>query len=162
MNKERYELCKKLIGDGKWIIDLENGEVIGKRGGKGCPTHRGDLSLGVQVDGRYRSFKVCEIIAVAGGLNLIDKEVDHIDGNIQNNRLENLQPLGKTENIRKHFSDTSKNYLIGNEQVWEGIQILSELGMEVIEIAEVMGISRETVILIKKKHGAVKQYKREG
>ena len=159
MNKERYELCKKLIDEGTWNIDLVNGIVTGRRGGNGSPSGRGDLRLGVHVKGKYTSFKVCEIISVACGLDIIDKEVDHIDGNFMNNKPENLQPLDKSDNIKKHFSDNSSSYLVRNEQVWEGIQILTDLGMELKEMAEVMGVSRETILLIKKRHGAIKKYR---
>ena len=159
MNKGRYELCKKLINEGRWNIDLEKGVVTGRKGSNGNSTGRGDLHLGVQANGKYVSFKVCEIIAVACGLDIIDKEVDHIDGNFMNNKPENLQPLDKSDNIKKHFSDNPNSYLVSNEQVWEGIQILTDLGMELKEMAEVMGISRETIILIKKRHGAIKKYR---
>ena len=31
MRKDRYELCKKLIEEGQWQIDLENGIVTGRK-----------------------------------------------------------------------------------------------------------------------------------
>lgn len=101
MRKERYNLCKKLIDEVKWNINLDTGEVIGERGGKGFIGNKGYLRLRVRVNGKNTDFKVHEIVAIAGGLNPSGTTIDHINSNKLDNRLCNLQLLSRADNSSK-------------------------------------------------------------
>lgn len=101
MRKDRYELCKKLIEEGQWQIDLENGIVIGRKGGIPHPTNRGYLAFDVRRSPKLYRFLVHEIIIIAQGLCPVDITIDHIDGNKLNNKPSNLQLLTRGENARK-------------------------------------------------------------
>ena len=101
MRKDRYELCKKLIEEGQWQIDLENGIVVGRKGGSPHPTNRGYLAFDVRRSPKLYRFFVHEIIIIAQELCLVDITIDHIDGNKLNNKPSNLQLLTREENARK-------------------------------------------------------------
>lgn len=102
MNKERYDMCKKFIEEGRWDIDVAEGIVIGKKGGIGRPDGgTGYLKHTVSYMGKKYNFRDHEIIAIAGGMYPVDVTVDHINGNKLDNRFCNLQMLSNTDNIRK-------------------------------------------------------------
>lgn len=114
MNKERYDMCKKFIEEAIWDIDVTKGIVIGKRGGTAKPDgSSGYLKQSAYYKGKSYNFRVHVIIAVAGGLYPVDTTIDHINGNILDNRICNLQLLSNTDNIRKsmvgtHHSEETK------------------------------------------------------
>lgn len=102
MNKERYDMCKKLIEEGRWNIDLAKGVVIGKRGSIGRPDgSNGYLKHTICYMGKNYNFRDHEIIAIAGGMYPVGVTIDHINGNKLDNRLCNLQLLSNADNIRK-------------------------------------------------------------
>ena len=101
MRKDRYELCKKLIEEGQWQIDLENGIVVGRKGGSPHPTNRGYLAFDVRRSPQLYRFFVHAIIIIAQELCPVDITIDHIDGNKLNNKPSNLQLLTREENARK-------------------------------------------------------------
>lgn len=106
MIKDRYELCKRFIAEGRWEIDLENGIVTGKKGSNGRPNNYGYLVLGVTVNDVRYHFCVHEIIAVAGGLVPIDTTIDHINNDMLDNRLSNLQLLSSDDNNKKGWQNS--------------------------------------------------------
>ena len=114
MNRGRYEMCRKFIEGGMWNIDVTKGVVIGKRGGISKPDgSSGYLKQSAYYRGKTYNFRVHEIIAVAGGLHPVDATIDHINGDILDNRICNLQILSNADNIRKsqvgtHHSEETK------------------------------------------------------
>lgn len=97
IKKERLEVLEKVID--YWNVDLEEGVITTPRGTNGCLNKEGRLATSVRYKGESYSFYVHEIIAYVGGLDLLDKEVNHIDGNKTNNRLYNLECVTKEENL---------------------------------------------------------------
>lgn len=106
MRKDRYDFLKdaliKYNKRSNFNIDLETGEMVG-------------LSKFTTPDGYYRvsmchnhkkkQFYLHEIIAVYGGLDVVDKTINHIDGNKKNNSIHNLEGLSMEDN-RQHAVDT--------------------------------------------------------
>ena len=157
MNNRRYETLKECIDANYWNIDLKNGIVIGKKGGKGSPDSNGYLIMTVKYKGIYEHFSVHEIIAVAGGLCPIDITIDHINGNQLDNRFENLQLLSLEDNTYKSHKDW-KNPCCGSnhpksklndEKVIEIKKLLKE-GYSLNGIADLFGVSKKLIINIKK------------
>lgn len=129
MNRKRFELCKKYIEDGGWIIDLDKGIVTGKKGSTGCVDATGYLILGIGYEGVVVNFGVHEIIAVAGGLIPIDTTIDHINGDKLDNRLCNLQLLSNVDNVKKAFS-SAKILCIETGAIWNNsLEIEESLGI---------------------------------
>lgn len=133
MIKDRYELCKRFIAEGRWEIDLENGIVTGKFGSKGTPDGSGYLQVGVSYNSKCYIFKVHEIIAIAGGLDITNTTVDHINCNKQDNRLCNLQLLSRESNISKaHLGkEGSKGSVNGYSRLTE--EQVAEIKMMLID-----------------------------
>lgn len=146
MTKERYELCKRFIEEGRWEIDLDKGIVIGKRGSMGTPDKDGYRRLGVSYKGKPVWFATHEIIAIAGGLVPIDITVDHINGDKLDNRLSNLQLLSRSNNSSKgNEGEVNPAHKLTRQEVAE-IKLLvhySDLKQEVI--AWLYGIHSSTV-----------------
>lgn len=104
--------------------------MIGKRGSRGCLGSSHYLEIGYKDGNTYR---VHEIIAVDGGLDILNNTVDHVNGNKLDNRLCNLQVLSLEDNTRKggkeptRYSQGSQHYKssLTNEDVKE-IQLMLE------------------------------------
>lgn len=99
MRKDRFDRLGKLLEKykDKLVIDLETGTVTGVS----TPIRSRYLQLGLWMDGEQYHYCVHEIIAFVGGLDLVDKTVNHINGNRLDNRLSNLEVLSMEDN-RKH------------------------------------------------------------
>lgn len=107
MNIERLTHLNKYIDELE--IDIENGLILNRSAynvGK-------EKYLGIKLHSRM--FKVHEVIAVAGGLDILDMTVDHLDFNIRNNRLDNLEPVTREENSRRNCGGWAKKRLYNEE-----------------------------------------------
>lgn len=153
MLERRYNKLKELILKGKWRIDLDNGVVIGRNGGKGTPDKDGYLYTRVFDNHKEYKYMIHEIIAVAGGLNPIGSTVDHINNNKTDNRLCNLQVLsreantskankGRTDILKGSAVVTSK---LTEQQVLQVKAILIDGSLTQQQIADYYGVSQTTI-----------------
>lgn len=121
MNKDRYELCKRFIEEGRWDVNLEEGTARGTYGSMGSHDTHGYLTLRVSENGKSYMFGVHEIIAIVGGLVPIDITIDHINGDKLDNRFCNLQLLSNEDNVSKahigkQLSDKTKKKIGDTQQ----------------------------------------------
>ena len=103
MEKERLEVLEQVIS--YWEVDVENGIITTPKGSHGA-LHRGRLMTTVIFNGRQYTYFVHQIIAFVGGLDLLDKDVNHIDGDKLNNKISNLECITRLENL-KHARDNN-------------------------------------------------------
>ncbi|MBG0967565.1 HNH endonuclease signature motif containing protein [Bacillus sp. SRB3LM] len=141
MKKERVDILK--IGLSRWEVDLEAGTVKTRKGIASTIDKDGYVRIGVKHEGKYCNFGVHEVIAYAAGLDLDGKEVNHKDGNKQNNSISNLEAATRKENIVHSFKTGLNKGPKGSEH---GRAILNE--QQVAEIKEVLktgghGIGRQ-------------------
>lgn len=101
------------------VFKYENGQLywIGKRRGAqknkpiGCKV--GEGYVGCMLDGKHYLIHRLIYLYVNGYMPIYD--IDHINGNRSDNRIENLRPVtkqGNQQNIRKAYT-TSKSGLLG-------------------------------------------------
>lgn len=104
MEKEKLEILRKVID--YWEIDLENGIIVTPRGTNGTLANDGRLVANAPYGNKKYRFYVYQIIAFAGGLDLLDKDVNHIDGDKSNNKISNLECITRKENL-EHQSENN-------------------------------------------------------
>lgn len=100
MNEQRLSLLKETIED--YIVDLENGTVVMKCGKEPYLSSENRLHFSPYLRDLKRTsiLYVHEIIAFKSGLDLLNKEVNHIDGDKTNNKPSNLECVTREENLR--------------------------------------------------------------
>jgi len=100
MAKDNFILSKELLHD---LFEYRDGELFWKKTGKG---RRLDLKAGnLRPDGRtdiylqnklYRSHRIIYMMFYGE----MPEEIDHIDGNPKNNKIENLRKVKHSENMQ--------------------------------------------------------------
>ena len=72
---------------------------------KGCVNNKGYVKVRLSKEGKYRTYALHQVVAMAFLDHIpnyrLDKVVDHIDENKQNNRLDNLQIISNSENVKR-------------------------------------------------------------
>lgn len=108
MDLNKYNTIKELLP--MWDVDIEQGIVRTKRGQITRKCKAGYLEVHAYKDGKHYYIRVHQIIAVAGGLDCIGKDIDHIDGNKLNNRLDNLEAVTPMENTLRAWAQGQSKY----------------------------------------------------
>lgn len=151
MNKQRYEVCKRCIEDGRWDINLETGVVTGRGGSTGYSNGK-YLMLDVSYKNKKYQFKVHEIIAIAGGLYPVDITIDHINNNKLDNRFCNLQLLSRKDNTSKQRAGKPnakgtqhKNAKLTEDDIPVIRQLLASGKYSQREIADMYGVHKSTI-----------------
>lgn len=109
-------------------------------------------------DGSKRTYRVHRLVLMAFKPieNMENLEVNHIDGNKRNNKLENLEWCNSSENQKHAFDlglqkarkgEKSNLFKLSQEQI-DKIFVLRKEGMTQREIAEIMGCSRSNISYI--------------
>jgi hypothetical protein len=151
MKEYRFTLLGILLNkyEGKLRIDTENGTVVGL---KNSENHKGYLVVKFWHEKKSRDYRVHELIAYVGGLDLVGNTVNHINGNKKDNRLINLECISALENHRK-AKDTN-SFLCGSEV--RGSKLTEDLVNEIrtiytgkwgeqTEMAKKYGVDQSTV-----------------
>lgn len=150
MNRDRFERLHELIKN--YDVDISKGMVISKRTKKPLSPllQNGYLRVNLWYPGtrNYMPYYVHEIIAFAGGLDVIEKTVNHIDGNKTNNAVSNLETLSLSDNIKHAFKtglsnksgENNHNAILTKGDV-EIIREMGQKGLAAKEIAEKFGIT---------------------
>lgn len=112
----KKEIWKDIKGYEKYyeVSTLGNVRRKGKlKNLKPAPNNKGYLSVGLSVNGIQKTKYIHNLVAV-NFLNHrpegMSKVIDHIDGNKENNKLDNLQILSNRENISKYITKNRKRY----------------------------------------------------
>ena len=157
MKRARYEHLAEAIK--RWKVDIEKGEIYTRKGLNNRINMDGYSVIGSRIDGKYVQFGVHEVIAFAGGLDLLgeDKEVNHINGIKTDNRIENLEITTRRENIIHSFKtglnsgrklESHNSAKLTNEDVLE-IRKQLENGVKGKDLAEKYGVNKTTISHIK-------------
>lgn len=133
-----YEGLYKISNTGK-VNSLISGKIL-----KPFPNNKGYLYVKLTKDGQHKTFSVHRLVANVFIPNVESmQQVNHIDGNKQNNCAENLEWCNDFEN-RTH---AYKNGLRKMETII-GIEMLSTNGNCIKEFLSISEASRETGINI--------------
>lgn len=143
----KYENRKPYRGR-RFYIDIENGNVEGINW---FTTHDGYKRCSLCCDNVKKQFYIHEIIAFKGGLDIVGKTINHIDGNKENNSISNLEAIS----IKDNKAHAKKNGLVatgsknGNSVLTEHqvitIKKLASKGGTSSDIAKVMELNYYTV-----------------
>lgn len=96
MKETRLEILKKVIS--RWEVDIAEGKVVTRYGEATACLSNGYKIVSTAYRTKNYQFCVHEVIAFAGGLDLLNKTVDHVNGNKKDNRIENLEVVSRREN----------------------------------------------------------------
>lgn len=105
-------LIRTALDEGLILADTEKGILYRSNGRRIVPemNRKGYLRFRIRVDGRKCHFCVHRVIYIASGRSIPEGcHIDHINGNKQDNRLCNLQPLTDSENKRKQSAMRKEN-----------------------------------------------------
>lgn len=106
------DLIRKALAEGIITADTESGVIYWANGKRVTPemNQKGYLRFRITVGGRKCHFRVHRVIYMASkGSIPKGYHIDHINGNKQDNRIRNLQPLTDSENRRKQAWMRSEN-----------------------------------------------------
>lgn len=101
MSPHTYEAA--LYAMRNWTVYPETGEIYTRQGLAKCVGVRGYMLVSSYYKEQKYTFKQHQIIVIAAGLNPVGYDVNHIDGNKQNNRIDNLEVITSADNIRHAF-----------------------------------------------------------
>lgn len=140
----------------------EDGRIFNKKGHelKLGKNKKGYPQVGLHINGKTKTFRFARLLAthfIPNPDNLSD--VDHIDGDINNNSLENLRWISHGDNIRHSYALGNRsavgvnnaNAKMSEEEVIAICEILEEGRLTQVEIARKVGVKSHRVHAIKKR-----------
>ena len=100
MNINRKQIIENHLSIGLIKADLSTGKVYYKSGKEATAKDKaGYYNMSVRYKGKRYCYRVHEVIAVAYGLDVVNKVVNHIDGVKTNNLPSNLEAVTIRENV---------------------------------------------------------------
>ncbi|MBT2660594.1 HNH endonuclease [Bacillus sp. ISL-45] len=107
MNARRYLRLLELVDNAQYKVDVEAGTIIGVRNKPLKPilVTNGYHYVNLHHNGKHGFYTVHELVAFFAGLEIINKQVNHINGNKTDNRLVNIETVTAAENLR-HARET--------------------------------------------------------
>ena len=158
MHLEHFETLQKIIMEGRWKIDVEAGTVIKSRGKQATSIEsHGYFQIMTTYQRKDYRFYLHQIIAVAAGLNPVGKTINHIDGNKRNNRIENLEVVTLSENVKHAHStglhavgENMANAKLSSDAVYTIRKMYAD-GVQQKKLAEMFNVCSGTVHCIVKR-----------
>ena len=161
MNKDRLDTLKS-IDKSLFVYDLEKGEIafLNRRNRKPKSIQQEEYPFFYySVNKKQYKFKIHEIVCFLAGYDLLDKEVNHKDGDKWNWKLSNLEVVTRKENIVHSFETGLNKGHVGEKH---GQAILTEVNVREIRkrldegekgknLAKEFGVSPVTISAIKKR-----------
>lgn len=135
-----------------------------KQGIKGTSNRKGYINVGLRKDNKNYNFSVHRLVAIMFIPNPEDKkEVNHINGIKDDNRVENLEWMTPSENVRHaHAMGLADVPRLKGEQhgcsklTDEKVRVIKKLlldGLSQYKIAAMFGVSRSAILHIKVRGG---------
>lgn len=87
-----------------------------------------------------------------------DMDIDHIDGNKNNNSLANLELVTRKENMRRAVNLRLISSIIKDDNILRCIELVKS-GMSMTRAAKEVGISRDTLKRVRRGEGIHSEYK---
>jgi hypothetical protein len=116
MNKDRFKILEEIMNTRNYSVNIHTGEVYSKFNNykpKSTKEFGGKYSyLGVNLwlKGKGYNYKIHEIVAYAGGLDIVDMTINHINGDKKDNSIFNLETLSRGDNLRHgHYNGLYKD-----------------------------------------------------
>jgi hypothetical protein len=128
-------------------IDLKTGKILKLQTDEPVQSfHKkaGYFTITVRIEGKPVSFFQHEVIAVASGLDIEGKTVNHVNELKTDNRPENLEAVTRGDNTRLHWVGRGRSRKLTEEQR-EEMKTLREQGMSYQSIGNEFGVSHSTV-----------------
>ena len=158
MKAERKEIIERHLKEGRITVILSEGKVFYKSG-KECKSKdpSGYYIVGIREGKNNYTYRVHEVIAVVMGLDVLGKDINHIDGVKTNNKPNNLEAITKKDNLL-HAASTGLNKEIGSghitrcvitQEIADEIRMLIAQGVSYTTISEKYGIAKCTISNIK-------------
>jgi hypothetical protein len=162
VNVEKYELAQSRIGAGQWVVDANAGIIRDATGRRmGGVTAQGYIRIGLDLGGRRSTTVMAHRVIFESQHSVLppDIEINHINGLKYDNRIENLEPVTRSGNMRhavrtglKQASRGSRN---GRSKLTEAqvldIKMRLQVGEPTRTLAAAAGVDKSVILDIK--HG---------
>lgn len=109
----------------------------------------GYVVVNLMKNGKMKQFRLHRLVAEAF-LGPTDLTIDHIDGNKQNNHLDNLQILSSQDNSRKSFEGSKASWATINEEIVRKIKTDIAAGIKLKDISERYSVNYHIIVDIKR------------
>lgn len=155
LDSEKFKVA--MIPNHFGYMATEQGEIIGKRGNvlKGFVDRCGYKEVGFSENGKTKFYLVHRLVLATFRpvSNMTELDVNHINGNKLDNRLDNLEWCTRSQNIRhsynnglqKKVTNIHGSFRVLDETDFDVIRDLHHRGYLDKEIAEEVGCSRGLV-----------------
>lgn len=152
MSRDLDQAILQALAEGAISVDVEAGTVWrGERQASGRPTDKGYLQVSI---GRGRLAYIHRIVWLAAhGAIRPDLTIDHLNGKMADNRISNLEAVGRGENTRRRLHLHHNPYLVRDafgsmedlpDSLAEAVA-MADRGASRVEIAAFMAAHRAEV-----------------